>query len=319
MESFDTKLLRSRGKEALSQAKTSLKKLILIYAGVIMAVGMVLSLLDYILTQSIHGTGGLEDIGVRTVLQTAQTLLQLAYLAVTPFWSIGLIGAMLHISRREPTGPGSLLEGFTHWGVVLRTNLLKLVIWFAVLMLGVQVGTTVYMMTPLAAPMYELAEQMMASGVTDPSELTDPQALYDIAMGMLPMVMGICLLIALPVYYRTRLMDYVVMDMPRRGAFFGLRMSLFMTRKKGLQLFKLDLSFWWFYLLELLTVALSYGDWILPLTGVSLGENGTLWGIVFSLLGMGAQLGLYVWKKDLLEATWASAYEALLPPPIPQE
>lgn len=315
---FDNKTLRRRGREALARARYSPKKLVALHTGAMLAVSLVLTLLNYYLNHSINNTGGLEDLGTRSVLQTAQMLLMLGYYVLLPFWQIGLISAMLKLIRGESPEAGSLFGGFRHWGPVLRMNLLQGVIAFLVIMLASQVGSTIYMMTPAAKPVLDLTEQLLQSGTMDPSALITEEVAMAILKGYIPILLITTAVIGIPVYYRLWMMNYVLMDMPQRGAFFALRMSLFMTRKNAMKLFKLDLSFWWFYLLQLLAAVAVYGDVILRMAGIQLGLSEALTGIVFSIVGMLGQLALFVWKYDYVAATYAAAYEALLPPP-PEE
>ncbi len=312
---FEIKPLRQRAREALGQGSCSAKKLIGIHTGVMLASGLVLSLLQFYLSQSIGSTGGLGGIGARTFLETIQSLLQIANSLLLPFWSIGLIFAMLRLVTGGQTGPGDLLEGFRHFGPVLRLNLLKWGIYLLVIFVASQIGSTVYMMTPMAQPFYDLAEQLMLSETADPSALLSQEQIMEMALAMVPFLLGAMLLLMVPVAYRLRMMDYVLVDQPEMGAFYALRMSLAMTKGHCWKLFKLDISFWWFYLLELLAAVICYADLLLPLVGVSLPVPPETASFGFYALGLLCQLGLYIWQKDQLAATYALAYEALLPPP----
>ncbi len=318
MEAFDRGALKRRAGEVLAGAAYSPKKLILLHTAVLLGLSFVLSLLQFYLDQSIDGTGGLGGIGTRTALETVGSMLELANSVLLPFWQIGLIFAVLQLVRGRQAGPRALLAGFRHFGPVLRTNLLRWAVYIAVVMLGAQAGAVIYSMTPAAAPVYELAEQMVAEGMTDPTALLTDEVILELMQSMLPFLLVAVALPLIPVAYRLRMMDYVLMDQPEKGAFFALRMSMAMTRKNCMKLFLLDLSYWWFYALELVTVAVCYGDVLLGYLGVSLGMSGTVAGFVFFALGLLFQLGLYVWKMDHVAATYALAYEALLPPP-PQE
>lgn len=312
---MDISQCRSRGREALGQAAYSTKKLVLLHTGVMAGAGLAVSLLQYALSLGIGDTGGLGGLGDRAILETLQSLLQLANGLLMPFWQIGLVAAAICMVRSRNFGPGTLLEGFRHFGPVLRVNLLRWGIYLVVMILAVQVASTVFVMTPLASDLYKITEQMLETGVTDLSAVLSPEAMQALLLKMLPFMVGGVLLFLIPVAYRLRMMDYIVMDTPQLGAFYALRLSLYMTRRKCRQLFRLDLSFWWFYVLEVLAVAVCYGDLLLGLAGVQLPGSAEVWSLATYALGLLLQLGLYGWKKDLLAATYAAAYEALLPPP----
>ncbi len=315
MLSFDIPALRTHGREALAQAAYKPKKLILLHTGVMVAASVILSVLNHFLAQGIGNTGGLGGIGTRALLETVSSVLQLMDMLLLPFWQIGLVAAMLSVVRGQQARPAALLEGFRNWGPVLRMNILRAFVYFAVILLASQLGSMVYMMTPFAAPLLELTEQMAASGIMDPTQLLTPELTAQLMKSFVPVILAVWLVVLIPVSYRLRMMDYVLMDDPKLGAFFALRMSLFMTRKNCIQLFKLDLRYWWFYALELLAGCICYGDLLLSLMGVELGMGQEMTGFLCVLAGLLCQLGLYVWKKDELTAVYALAYEALLPPP----
>ncbi len=312
---MDARSCRSQGKEALRYGGYSTKKLIFIHTGAMLGLGVLVSLVSLLLDRSIESTGGLSGLGNRAILSTAQNLLLLANTVVAPFWQIGLVKAALKLVRGEEYGPRDLLEGFRRFGAVLRANILRGLICFSALMIAMQLAGTVFMMTPFAAELYALTEQMTATGITDMSLLMTPEQALSLFWKMLPFVLGFCLLLLLPLSYRLRMMDYVLMDIPGAGAFFSVRASVQLMRKNAWKLFRLDLSYWWFYALEVLTAAVCYGDMLLKLLGVQLPVSESVASYGFYLLGLLCQLGLYLWKKDALAAGYACAYEELLPKP----
>ncbi len=307
---------RSRGKEVLSQAAYPTKKLIAIHTAAMLALGLVVSLLDYGISQGVDGTGGISGLETRAVLETLRSMLQFGNALLLPFWQIGLVAAALALVRGQRFGPKTLLEGFRHFGPVLRMNILRWGIYMLAIFLASQLASTLYLMTPLAGDIYALAEEMMAAGTTDVTAVLTPEVLESLMVKMLPFMVAVSLVFLVPVAYRMWMMEYVLMDRPDKGAMYALRMSLAMTKRNCWKLFKLDISFWWFYLLELLAMALCYGDVLLPLAGVQLPLNAQLASLLFYMLGLGCQLGLYVWKKDRIAAAYAWAYEALRPKPI---
>ncbi len=319
METLDYRTLREEGCRALERAEYSPKRLILWHTGVTLLAGLVLSLLNYLLDKGIGTTGGLSGLELRATLETVRSILQIAESLLLPFWAIGLTGAMLGLVRGRYAGPESLLQGFGHWGPVLRATVLKGLVYVVMMFLASQIGMTVFMMSPAARDLYAIAEEMTASGITDPTAFLTEEVIRDLVLKMLPFLLVPTALLLIPVTYRLRMMDYVLMDRPELGAIFALRLSLFIMRKKCMQLFKVDLHFWWFYVLEALTVVLCYGHMLLSLVGVSLPGDGAVMSFVFYAVGILAQLGLYLWKKDELAATYACVYEMLLPPPPSQE
>lgn len=318
MASFDYRKLRRESTVALQRTDCSPKKLVLLHTGVIAGVGLVLSILDYVLNLGIAGTGGLSGIGSRTILETIQSILQMAELFLLPFWTIGYIFVILKLIRRESTGKDDLLAGLRAFGPVLRTTVLRGLIYFAVIMAGSQIAGIIYMMTPLAAPIYAIMQELTEAGITDPYAMLENEAYLQAMLYALPFVSVGALALVTPVFYRLRFMDYALMDAPEKGAFHALGQSLRMTRGKCMALLKLDLRFWWYYGLELLILVVGYGNVLLPMLGIQTGMGDDTAMFVFYIASLLCQLGLYVWRKNHVFATYALVYEQLRQPPRPQ-
>ncbi len=290
-------------------------RLMAIHAGTPAAISLVLTLLSFILSQQISGTGGLGGLGLRTALEAAQNMLQVVSTAFSLFWIFGLTAISLHWSRGEAAREQDLFAGFRRWGAVLRSTVLKVAVYVAVVLVASQISSLIFSMTPLAGGMMALAEKMMADLAYMP---TDAE-LLDAVLPYLPFF-GITLAaLAIPVSYRLRMMDYVLMDEPRCGAFYALRMSLYLTRRNCLKLLRLDLSFWWFYLLELVAAVVYYGDAVLQLAGIETKlSDGTMLFIACTA-GMVLQTALYIWRQGQVATAYAMVYEALKPRPVEKE
>jgi uncharacterized membrane protein len=134
---------------------------------------------------------------------------------------------------------------------------------------------------------------------------------------MLPLlaIFGILFLaIGAPMFYRYRMGQYLLMDDPQMGALSALRTSRRITRGNRVALFRLDLSFWWFYLLDGMITALWFGGTLLSLLGISLPMSEEVSQLVFYGLYMVCQLGLYLGYRNQVEVTYANAYSALRQP-----
>ena len=118
--------------------------------------------------------------------------------------------------------------------------------------------------------------------------------------------------LALPLHYRYRMTNYVLLEDPEMGGLRALLMSRLMTFRKRMRLFRLDLQFWWYYALELVIAVLCYGDVILNTVGVALpmSQDGASW--TFLLLSVAAQLGLHWAAKPMLEVAFAQCYGTLM-------
>jgi uncharacterized membrane protein len=314
MKALSYSLLRPAAEDALEDSKYSPKKLVLIHTGVCMVVGLVLSVITYVLDLGIAQTGGLSGIGNRVILQSVQAFLSVASSILLPFWEIGYIFAALQFARRQSPDTHALFAGLRHWGVVLRGLLLKAGVIFAVMFMGCQVSFSLYMMSPAGAPLYALSTEMTKSGVTDPMVLMENEAYMELMLNAVPFILIGAMVLLIPVLYLLRFADYVMMDQPELGALYAIVSSFHMTRRHFKALFKLDLRFWWYYALELLVVVISYGHMILDLAGVDIGIGGDTAMFVFYIVSLAGQLGLYVWKKNTVFTTYALAYDIIYLP-----
>lgn len=316
---MDTKSLVNEAKQAVSAASYCPKRLTALHAGISAAAGLLVALLTYLLSTRVGDAGGLSGIGTQAVLETAQSMLQLAVSVLSPFWSLGFVAAALRLARRQFATPSTLLDGFRRWAPALRMLLLEGVIYFAITFAAIQIGTFLYMMTPLADPLNELIQQLTDAGTTDTAALTqlllelDTQELMSIFWSMIPFMAIPALAVIIPVSYRLRLAQFILMDEPRVGALFALVLSFRLMKKNCVKLFLLDLRFWWFYALEIVVQTLCYGDLLLPLMGVEPGVNGVLASFLFYALALVFQVGLYAWKKPQVLTSYALFYDNMLP------
>lgn len=313
MDKFERQELKNHAKRVMEKGHYSPGKLMLVHTAVGSGLALLLALVSFLLDQKIAGTSGLGGVGSRAVLQTIQSMLNVAQMVVLVFWSVGLISSFIQINRGQGAAPRDLLAGFRHFGPVLRGKLLHALILAGALVLGGYLGSFVYTLTPMSNGMMEAMEPYYVDGVVDYALLLEDPAFLSAALWSLPVILGCMLVFALPLFYRLRLMDYILMDRPEKGAFYAMRGSKYLMRGKRWDLFKLDLSFWWFYLLELLVILLGCGDIVLQFANVDLGVNQTVAFFVFYVLALVAQLGLYVWKKPLLMTTYAAFYDAAWP------
>ena len=282
-------------------------RLIFVHTGVPAAVSLVLSLISYLLSLQIADTGGLGGMDMRSLLETLQSMLQIISSVFSVFWAYGYIRVLLNWSAGTRAWGSDLLAGFHRWGVVLRSALLQLLIYIGAMILAMQMASVVFAMTPLADSMMPLVEQIMS----DPTFMPTEEQLLDAVVYYLPFMAVAMLALMLPVFYRLRLMDFVLMDEPKKGAFYAMRMSILLMRKNAWKMFRLDLSFWWFYLLEGLAALCYYSDMVLQLAGVDLGLSRDGLFFLACVLGLVAQTALYVGCRNRVMLAYANVYTDL--------
>ncbi len=313
MEKFDRRYWKSQAGEALRRASYSPGKLALIHSAASAGLALLLAALSFYLDLQIADTGGLSGIGTRSVLETVQVFLQMANVLLLPFWEMGLLWAFLCVGRHWETGPKSLLAGFHRFGPILRGKLLQMVMLTGAACIGCYVGTIAFSLTPLSSAFYEAAEPYLTEGVLDYAVMMEDAAIMASILWAMPFMAVGMAVFALPLYYRLRMMDYLLLDQPEKGALYAMRASKMMMRHKRWQLFKLDLSFWWFYGLEVVISLVCYGDVILPALGVDLGMSADAAFFAFYALALACQVGLYAWQKPKLLTTYGYFYNELLP------
>lgn len=311
MDIRNAKELKAAAGQALSRASFDPKKLALIHTGAALALSLVLTVLNYFLTRGIDDTGGLAGMGTRSILSTAQAMLSIGNALVLPFWEVGFIAAAISMARQQPATPDTLLSGFRRFGPVLRLWLLQGVLYVGIAILCLQLGTAIFIMTPLSDPLMELTEPMLTEGF-----VLDDAMMETLAPYMTPAYVIFAIVfcaVAIPVFYRFRMAQFVIMDTEKVGALKALGTSHKMMRYNRWSLFKLDLSFWWFYGLQLVSTALCYGDVILEGLGVTLPISADAAFFGFYGIHILCQLAL-AWKtQSYVQTTYAQAYEALRP------
>lgn len=316
MDISGRRALKAEARSALREGPCDHKKLILTHTGIAAAVVLVIALVNVYLDLRIADLGGLSGLGTRAALTTVQSVLQVANSLALPFWQMGYIFALLRLARRQQADTGTLLDGFRRFGPVLRFYLLKALLLAGIAMVCYYPSFFIFMLTPLATPFLEVLMPAVAdASAVDMTQLVlDDATMAAATEAMVPLVfifLGVFLLVAVPVLYRLRMAEFALADDPGAGAFRAMRASTKMMKRKCWKLFRLDLSFWWFYALEALLAVICYGDVLLPLLGVQLPISDTAAYILFYSLNLVGQVALYWWRKNEVMTTYAVAYDQL--------
>lgn len=311
MDRTERRNFRMAAKSALAGASYDPKKLILIHTGAAALLSLLVSAVAYVLEQEIAGMSGLGGLGTRGILMTVRTLLQILPLLILPFWNMGYIFVTVMIVRGKQALPGDLAEGFRSFLPVLRLELLLAVMYGLLIFGATQLGSTVFMLTPWADPFMDAIFAYAQDPGNAALEAAMNVAAYDAALPMLGIVGTVFIVLAAPFFYRFRMAQLYLMEHPQKGALAAMRASAEMTRFRRLELLRLDLSFWWFYLLDLLAAVLCYGEILLALAGIFLPWNEAISYFGFLILSVGCQILLYWWRKNEVFVTYAQVYTAL--------
>ena len=303
--------LRRKAAALLQQTSYDPKKLVLLHTVIATGSFLLTTLINYILSLQIENTGGLAGMELGSMLAAIQSGLELVVTIGLPFWNIGLAFAALSWAKGQTTVPTDLLQGFRRFPSVLGYLLLRAAL-FVMLALGIiNISSAIYMLTPFATDLANLLSPLLQQSVSPETLMTDA-FLADLFQEIVPLLIfsAACFaLVAIPLFYRLRFSDFALMSGQTCGK--ALLKSFVVTRKNCLQILKLDLSFWWYYLLLALSILISYGDSLLAMLGVSLPLSSTAASLAFYLLGLVCQGAvLWQWEAHRLSA-YCLAYHSL--------
>lgn len=91
--------LKARASALAEAHRPAVRRVVLLYCGVLAAMTLGSSGLSMYLDSRIGTTGGLDGMGLRSILQTVQEILLFANLYFGPFWSAGFLAAMIGLVR----------------------------------------------------------------------------------------------------------------------------------------------------------------------------------------------------------------------------
>lgn len=312
----DRRAIRQSAAEKLAQAKENPRKLVLLHTGAALALSTLLTVVNFILTRQIDATGGLSGLGSRAVLETARTMLQYASAVLLPFWELGFVFAAIQLARGQEAKPVTLLEGFRRFFPALRLMLLRLVLYIGIILACANFSATIFALTPFVEPMMEMLEPMINSSspqdVQVLLEQLNPEQLLQMMWPVWVIFAVLCVLLLVPFFYRFRMAEFILMDVPKTGAFAAMAKSNRIMRRSCWKLFRLDLSFWWFYGLRVILTVICYGDLLVDKLGISLPIGKDIRFFLFYILYALCQLGLDTLVWGHVKTTYAVAYDTLL-------
>lgn len=302
------KYLKKKASNRL-QSGNDPKKVVLVYAGIVALSSLVVTVVQDLLDSQISQTGGIQNIGTRSMLTTADTVLTIAQLLLVMCLTLGYTGSMLRIARGQYASPNSLKAGGERIWVLLRTRLLQMLIMTAAAFALCFLVVNVCLLTPLSNRVIAVmgtvsAEELLSNGL----------ALIALYSAMLPIILiYLVALVPLLWYFSCtyRMVDYLLIDRPQLGAFGVLRESRRMMQGNMKMMFRVDLSFWWYYLLQALVSVLIYLNMVLAPFAIGLPPEVLYWGTV--VLYLAADFALRYFFSNKVAVTYALFYDSLCP------
>ena len=316
MDIHNRKELKSFAAQRLESALQE-KRVILIYTGLVIGVNVLSVLLSYVLGLRIDQATGLRNLGIRNTLSSIQTMLPILQSILVMCLDLGYVSTMLRVARGQYASPNGLRLGFDRFGVLLRSQIILSLFYVGICFVSIYAASMIYMLTPFSASTKELILPILSEASILNTEIAIDDATYtQLISSMVPafVIFGVIFTaLYIPVSYRFRMANYVLIDKPGIGAIAALRESRLMMRGNAIELFKLDVSLWWYHAALLFSSVVCYGDQILPALGMELPVSTDAAYFIFYALYWVLQAAVYYFLRNRVEVTYALAYDAIKP------
>lgn len=303
--------LKERGAAIAGEHRAEARSLVLLYCGVLALLALGSTGLDLFLSSRIDTTGGLDGMGLRTMLQTIQMILTYVNQFFGPFWSAGFLFAMIAMVRGRAPEQRDLTEGFRRPLRVLSYIFFQIMAAVLLLVATVNVASIIFSLLPMGRDFSaQYGEVLSDPNLMTPEGMINTDLIDVAALGrdILPMLV-LTLLIYLPIFlrmtYSFRMAMYLILDRPI-GAFPAHFLSMALMRGHKWSLAKLDLSFWWYYLLLAVCFAAGAVLLFIPVALDPMVMFFAALAVCFALFTL-----LSLWKKSEVDATYALAFEEI--------
>ena len=318
MNLINIREIKEVSQQRLEQSSVQ-KKIVVIYAALVLGLTALTALTSYLLGLQMDNYGGLSNLSKRSLISSIQSMLPFAQSLLTMCLDLGYLAAILRIARGMYTSPQTLRLGFDRFWLILRCSIFRGLILMGAMLACMYAGVIIYMLTPFSKAAMEILSPIISQVSLLDTGIVIDDATYALLMKAMLPAFGICGILALavgaPIYYSYRMVEYVVIDKPGIGALIALRESKKMMRGNRLQLLKLDVSLWWYYLPAAAATVLCYGDVLLPMLGVELPVSSEVAYFGFYGLYLAASFGVHYYLRNRAEVCYGLAYEAVKPQP----
>ena len=297
-------------------ASENAQHMVFVYIGIMTLTAALVTVINYCLGLQIEKTGGLSNMGLRSLLTTIQSVLPMIQSAFSMCLQIGYIAAMMRVSRRQYTSIQTLKLGFDRFWLLLRTTLLQICIYMAVCMACFWVTTQIFMLTPMADTAVDIMAPAIVNGSLSVDALLDETLYNQLLQAMIPLFAifsVVYLAVLIPISYSFRMINYIIVDKPALRAGAVLKESRRMMKGHRFRLLKLDLGLWWWYLLSVFLSILGYGDSVLPMLGISLPMGQDAAYFLFYALFLIGQFAQFYLLRNRVEVSYIQFYDILRP------
>lgn len=316
MDIRNTRAMKTFAAERLTNAPME-KKIVLIYSGIVTALALLATVIQYVLGLQIDQLGGLSHMGTRTILSTIQTMLPLAQSLILICLELGYVAAMLRIARGQYASPNTLRLGFSRFWTLLRCCVIRGIIYAGLTVGALYLSSMIFVFSPWGGPFMEKMDALTGgTSLLNSTVVLDDAMILQLIPTLVPMLILVAILVLLfvvPVALSMRMVGYVIIDKPALRPMAALRESRRMMHGNCLKLLKLDLSFWWYYLVMFLIAAVANLDQLLAFLGIGLPmpEIVAYFGFYIAYLLM--QLAVFAFLRNRLEVTYSLFYDSVKP------
>lgn len=280
---FNLFRLHQEARTRLSDQNPQAKQLVRVYALVWALVIIAVSLLSYYLTELATSMTGLTRVTARSRVQTIALVVPLVASLALIVWDAGYSGAALDLARGNAPEWKRMTWGFGQLHRLLVCGLLFMAVFFA--MSYVVTFTVVLLFPSLLMPTDESSNMIF------------------LAVGS-----SVLMLVMYWLIYNRRLLFFFAAEHDKVPSSLLPRLSINLLRGYRWQFFRIDLSFWWYYVLKVLIAMLPYVSLFLPETYVQY-----LAAIDLGLMGIyvAATAALEMGCRNRIWVTYALAYDEI--------
>lgn len=248
-----------------------------------------------------QGGEGLDGMGSVTMIQTVHELLSTASSLLTPLWTLGFTAAIMAFMDWQDPQDTVLLKGLRRWWEFLKLYLLEgILMFFLMIAVSMPIGFLVSL-TPWGREPVNLPDPEIVGEVKFVAAAVDAAAPLLILYALAFLVVGMFFA------YRLRFTNYLILN-GWIGVWSAMVTSFQMTKGYVWSMIKLDLSYWWYYLLTGVLMGVYVA---VVLLGYNLGYSyNTIFWLCCVLYALGV-LALDVFAKPRIVAAnvllWRSA------------
>ncbi len=313
MQKMNIGALKKRARVTLANTQPDYRKLVFLHGAVSAAVLVLIAFVNYLISLMDTTAGGISGMQTGAMLNTAEASLSLISSCVLPFWQVGIAFTSLLVVRQQAVNFSMLKQGFYRVWPLLRYGILLIAILF-----GVAMGSSYIMAIYMAVVPVPESVNAALIAITE-SQIVDPNAMLaqipaEFWTYMLPgilLFMVVYLVVIIHILCRFRMSQYVILDGEGIGARMSMSISNSMTKGYKWDILKLELSFWWYYLIQFLLAAIVDVPYMMEALGVTLPLPTALLNLLVYLVYTALNLVLLYFAGAYVETTHACAFEFL--------